>query len=572
MPPKNKKQQEFPPPPIDVFNYIGADDGCIWLNMVKDRVKNQQTIKVAAFDMDDTLITPLYPTRLHPFNEHDWKWITEDTLDVLNEEAQKGFIIIVFSNKKNLSAKKENEIKQKFSFMVSSAANKHPDLRISAVFARSDQYYKPNIDLWHLVQNQLRADGVLSQTGSIDIRLSYFCGDAAGRKRKHNFKTLALRDEDHSADDMNFAANIGLDFFLPEDMFSGKLSTALKYQHDLVPEDAALYNQHGMREGAGLPVLPNPDEEEGMQLLNDIGKLLEDASAGFHIRPQRIDPEEWLNNLGYLKISGSRMVENIWIHCRFEAATVVAACIKWKLEFYKLYCTLRTIRKGETLEEVAETVGDYFDRSKFAASRGRSFHEKIPPRTVKEWIDAVCDVLMLERFSEPQKRFEYKDKLLPQNVTCIQDGVPLRIRGPIEQYSSKHGSKVVVFQVIVTLTGRPIAWSNYFTVNTHDSVATHKWKCFDTHFKGEAKLADLAYINHTHTLTPIKDPNKRSIIKYQKDKIDDPCAMKLKSIQRVPKIIMLKTLRKSTCSKVTSKPKPKQLLQMLLRMVRFLVN
>lgn len=50
----------------------------------------------------------------------------------------------------------------------------------------------------------------------IDTKASFFCGDAAGRpKTANNIK-------DFSADDLKFAHNIGLKFYVPEELFLGE--------------------------------------------------------------------------------------------------------------------------------------------------------------------------------------------------------------------------------------------------------------------------------------------------------------------------------------------------------------
>lgn len=47
----------------------------------------------------------------------------------------------------------------------------------------------------------------------IDLKQSFFCGDAAGRKK------TATRPGDFSDGDIKFALNVGVKFKLPEDLF-----------------------------------------------------------------------------------------------------------------------------------------------------------------------------------------------------------------------------------------------------------------------------------------------------------------------------------------------------------------
>lgn len=46
----------------------------------------------------------------------------------------------------------------------------------------------------------------------INMKKSYYCGDAAGRKEKGH--------KDHSDSDLKFARNVGLNFYLPEQIFT----------------------------------------------------------------------------------------------------------------------------------------------------------------------------------------------------------------------------------------------------------------------------------------------------------------------------------------------------------------
>ena len=50
----------------------------------------------------------------------------------------------------------------------------------------------------------------------IDVKESFYCGDAAGRP------ATQTREKDFSADDKAFAANVGLTFHTPESLFLGE--------------------------------------------------------------------------------------------------------------------------------------------------------------------------------------------------------------------------------------------------------------------------------------------------------------------------------------------------------------
>jgi bifunctional polynucleotide phosphatase/kinase len=75
---------------------------------------------------------------------------------------------------------------------------------------RSDRYRKPSIGIWEHLRDQL------FKGFSIDIKGSFYCGDAAGRPK------TATRPKDFSDSDIKFALNVGLAFKTPEELFLGQ--------------------------------------------------------------------------------------------------------------------------------------------------------------------------------------------------------------------------------------------------------------------------------------------------------------------------------------------------------------
>ena len=55
----------------------------------------------------------------------------------------------------------------------------------------------------------------------IDMKLSFYCGDAAGRPARNGVK------KDFSDADMRFAAKIGMKFHTPESFFLGQAMTGV---------------------------------------------------------------------------------------------------------------------------------------------------------------------------------------------------------------------------------------------------------------------------------------------------------------------------------------------------------
>lgn len=74
----------------------------------------------------------------------------------------------------------------------------------------SDTFRKPRIGMWEEIVQDLKAT-------SVDLRGSFFIGDAAGRAK------------DHSCSDRKLAANLGLDFHTPEEYFLGSQPEAFSW-------------------------------------------------------------------------------------------------------------------------------------------------------------------------------------------------------------------------------------------------------------------------------------------------------------------------------------------------------
>lgn len=81
---------------------------------------------------------------------------------------------------------------------------------LAAIGGASDKYRKPNPLMWRHFCDEL--NGKLE----VNLRESFYCGDAAGRSATKTSK------KDHSADDKIFAHAIGLNFQTPESFFLGE--------------------------------------------------------------------------------------------------------------------------------------------------------------------------------------------------------------------------------------------------------------------------------------------------------------------------------------------------------------
>jgi bifunctional polynucleotide phosphatase/kinase len=83
-------------------------------------------------------------------------------------------------------------------------------LKIPMLFlaaTKSDQFRKPAVGAWEYLKNKV------FKGCSIDMKNSFYCGDAAGRPK------TATAPKDFSDSDIKFAFNAGLAFKTPEEFF-----------------------------------------------------------------------------------------------------------------------------------------------------------------------------------------------------------------------------------------------------------------------------------------------------------------------------------------------------------------
>ncbi|KLJ12772.1 hypothetical protein EMPG_12222 [Blastomyces silverae] len=175
------------------------------LEAVKSGVKR----RIAAFDLDSTLIATKSGRRFAT-NQHDWKWWSPTVPDKLKELNDKGYLVVVISNQKAISLKKDLKggrleskslsiFKQKVAAVMQTL-----DVPFSIYAAtENDEFRKPRMGMWR----EMLDDYDLDVAGSLDLEQSVFVGDAAGR------------EGDHSCVDRDFAANVGIPFKTPEEFF-----------------------------------------------------------------------------------------------------------------------------------------------------------------------------------------------------------------------------------------------------------------------------------------------------------------------------------------------------------------
>lgn len=175
-------------------------------------------VKIAAFDLDDTIIATASGNRFAK-NESDWRWWHPSVPSKLRKIHSEGYAVVFISNQAAVSLKSDpklpngmrslNNWKAKVTNVLTTL-----DLPIT-VFAATghDLFRKPRPGMWEkLLESYALADG-----GSVDLTHSIFVGDAAGRAGDKSRKVK----KDHSCSDRDLAANVGIAFQTPEEYFLG---------------------------------------------------------------------------------------------------------------------------------------------------------------------------------------------------------------------------------------------------------------------------------------------------------------------------------------------------------------
>ena len=162
-----------------------------------------ESIKVAAFDMDGTIITTKSGKKFAK-DSHDWKWLFPNIPEKMHQLYKEGFMIVIFTNQKGVG---NNKIP--LSNFTTKFKNISDELSIPINFflaSKDDYYRKPCTGMWDILSNLC---------SNISLDKSFYCGDAAGRPIGWKFGAL----KDFSDSDRLYANNIGIKFYFPEEYF-----------------------------------------------------------------------------------------------------------------------------------------------------------------------------------------------------------------------------------------------------------------------------------------------------------------------------------------------------------------
>ncbi|GAA5969913.1 hypothetical protein JCM11641_008083 [Rhodosporidiobolus odoratus] len=152
--------------------------------------------KVAAFDLDGTVIRPL-EGRSFPLNSKDWEWACEGVVKRLREVHRQGYAILFLSNQASPTPKLSRDFQIKLPVVCRKL---NVPLRAFAAW-EFDGYRKSATGMWDAFVQGFNG-GV-----KVDCEKSFYVGDAAGRPI------------DHADTDRKFALNTGLPFYTPEEFF-----------------------------------------------------------------------------------------------------------------------------------------------------------------------------------------------------------------------------------------------------------------------------------------------------------------------------------------------------------------
>ncbi|KAK1992035.1 polynucleotide kinase 3 phosphatase [Colletotrichum falcatum] len=207
--------------------------------------ESEKRRKVAAFDLDSTLITTASGKK-HADAAADWKWwhatVPGKLKDMYNHQ---GYRIVVLSNQAGLvlhadpKAKTPKSTKDRVSAFKQkvNAVLTQLDLPITVYAAtEKDIYRKPRPGMWR----ELCDDYDLS--ADVDLKQSIFVGDAGGRI------AASKTAKDFSCSDRNFADNVGIEYKTPEEFFLGEKPRDFVREFDIVhypyPEDTGSSGSH----------------------------------------------------------------------------------------------------------------------------------------------------------------------------------------------------------------------------------------------------------------------------------------------------------------------------------------
>ncbi|EGV63133.1 PNK3P-domain-containing protein [Yamadazyma tenuis ATCC 10573] len=194
-------------------------------NVPKDIQMPSSPVKIAAFDLDGTLVDTISGSKFAR-GPNDWKlWRNIDqsqsqVVPKLKSLVEQGYTIAIFTNQGGVlgvpQAKSYLNFRERVNSFVGHvqkdieqfkplvfASPKKPSAKKATLKVSPDEYHlvmrKPQVGMWNQLKREIGVE--------IDMENSFYVGDAAGR------------DTDFSDSDKVFANNLKIEFKVPEEYF-----------------------------------------------------------------------------------------------------------------------------------------------------------------------------------------------------------------------------------------------------------------------------------------------------------------------------------------------------------------
>lgn len=157
-------------------------------------ISNVNYSNVAGFDLDWTLVRSVKGKFFKDSN--DWKFLPNRLLS-LKYYQDNGYLIIIFTNQ-GYKGIKLTEAIIRINNIIKFLAQENIHPWVFAATGANSFYRKPNYAMWQTLNNYKK---------DINLTSSFYVGDAADRP------------QDFSSSDKEFASNIGISFYTPEEIF-----------------------------------------------------------------------------------------------------------------------------------------------------------------------------------------------------------------------------------------------------------------------------------------------------------------------------------------------------------------
>ena len=174
-PPRKKARRTADEEQKQMFDFKVTNHESIVV-VAMDRSKIKGSSKIAAFDMDSTLVVP--KSGKFSNGRTDWKWWHQSVPYKLKRLAADSYQIVIFTNQNGIKLGKVSQ--ESVSGKIMDLAEELGIPLIALLATDKDHWRKPNVTMWQYFEAELN-NGV-----GIDYAASFYVGDAAGRPKAWN--------------------------------------------------------------------------------------------------------------------------------------------------------------------------------------------------------------------------------------------------------------------------------------------------------------------------------------------------------------------------------------------------